>query len=157
MFLILSPDSFSLYVSHTGTTYYVSHYFTRSLPLSHLDIFRSFQSAVRAHFDLLSRGPFYIMASQDLISQFSADMNGIPPSQPDRSRTPPRHQHGWHKQYLRSVARCTYAMTTHRPFWNPSGNTASTTYIAIVPNTPNMDSTYVTVSAHTASVLTDAS
>ena len=32
MFLILSPDSFSLYVSHTGTTYYVSHYFTRTLP-----------------------------------------------------------------------------------------------------------------------------
>ena len=76
--------------------------------LSHLDIFRSFQLAVRAHFDLLSRGPVDIMASQDLISQFSSDVNGIPPSQPDRSRTPPRHQHGWHQAvYLRSVARCT--------------------------------------------------
>ena len=41
--------------------------------------------------------PVYIMASQDLISQFSPDLNAIPPSQPDRSRTPPRPQHGWHQ------------------------------------------------------------
>ena len=121
MFLILSPDSFSLSVSHTGTTYSVSHFFIYTLPLSHLDIFRSFHSAVRAHFDLLSRDPFYIMASQDLISQYSADMNGIPPSQPDRSRTPPRHQHGWHQAVPAFRGPMHYAMTTHRPFWNPSG------------------------------------
>ena len=121
MFLILSSDSLPLYVSHTGTTYYVSHFFNYTLPLSHLDTFRSFHSAVRAHFDLLSRDPLYIMASQDLISQYSADMNGIPPSQPDRSRTPPRHQHGWHQAVPAFRGPLHYAMTTPRPFWNPSG------------------------------------
>ena len=120
-FLTISQDSFSLYVSHIGTSHYVSHFFIRTLSLSHLDIFRSFQSAVRAHFHLLSRDPFYIMASQDLISQYSADMNGIPPSQPDRSRTPPRHQHGWHQAVPAFRGPMHYAMTTHRPFWNPSG------------------------------------
>ena len=86
-----------------------------------LTFHRSFQSAVRAYFDLLSRGPVYIMASQDLISQFSSDVNGIPPSQPDRSRTPPRHQHGWHQAVPAFRGPMHYAMTTHRPFWNPSG------------------------------------
>ena len=42
-------------------------------------------------------------------------------------------------------------------FLEPIRNTASTTYISIVPNTPSMDSTYGTFSAHTASVLTDTS
>ena len=97
------------------------HFFSRTLSLSHLDISRSFHSAVRANFDLLSRDPLYLMASQDLISQYSADMNGIPPSQPDRSRTPPRHQHGWHQAVPAFRGPMHYAMTTHRPFWNPSG------------------------------------
>ena len=42
-------------------------------------------------------------------------------------------------------------------FLEPIRNTASTTYISIVPNTPTMDSTYDTFSAYTASVLTDTS
>ena len=86
-----------------------------------LTLHRSFQSTLRAYFDLLSRGPVYIMASQDLISQFSSDVNGIPPSQPDRSRTPPRHQHGWHQAVPVFRGPMHYAMATHRPFWSPSG------------------------------------
>ena len=61
------------------------------------------------------------MASQDLISQYSSDLNAIPPSQPDRSRTPPRHQHGWHQTVPMFRGPMHYAMATHRPFWNPSG------------------------------------
>ena len=61
------------------------------------------------------------MASQDMISQFSSDVNAIPPSQPDRSRTPPRHQHGWHQAVPVFRGPMHYAMTTHRPFWSPSG------------------------------------
>ena len=63
----------------------------------------------------------YIMASQDLISQFSPDMNAIPPSQPDRSRTPPRPQHGWHQTVPMFRGPMHFAMTTPRPFWNPAG------------------------------------
>ena len=63
----------------------------------------------------------YIMASQDLISQFSPDMNAIPPSQPDRSRTPPRPQHGWHQTVPMFRGPMHFAMTTPRQFWNPAG------------------------------------
>ena len=42
-------------------------------------------------------------------------------------------------------------------FLEPVRNTASATYISIVPNTPTMDSTYGTFSTHTASVFTDTS
>ena len=35
----------------------------------------------------------YIMASQDLISQFSQDSNAVPAAQSDRSRTPRRPHH----------------------------------------------------------------
>ena len=42
-------------------------------------------------------------------------------------------------------------------FLEPVWDTASATYISIVPTTPTMDSTYGTFSAHTASVLTDTS
>ena len=157
MALTLSPDSFSLYVSHTGTTYYVSHFFNYTLPLSHLDIFRSFHSTVRAHFDLLSRDPLYIMASQDLISQYSADMNGIPPSQPDRSRTPPRHQHGWHQASTGVPWPDALCHDDPSTLLEPIRNTASATYVSIVPNTPTMDLTYGTFSAHAASELTDTS
>ena len=65
--------------------------------------------------------PVYIMASQDLISQFSPDLNAIPPSQPDRSRTPPRPQHGWHQTVPMFRGPMHFAMTTPRPFWNPAG------------------------------------
>ena len=97
------------------------------------------------------------MASQDLISQFNSDVNGIPPSQPDRSRTPPRHQHGWHQAV--PAFRWPDALCYGDPstFLEPVRNTASATYISIVPNTPTMDSTYGTFSTHTASVFTDTS
>ena len=62
----------------------------------------------------------YIMASQDLISQFSPDLNAIPPSQSDRSRTPPRPQHGWHQTVPMFRGPMHFAMTTPRPFWNPA-------------------------------------
>ena len=39
----------------------------------------------------------------------------------------------------------------------PIRNTASATYVSIVPNTPTMDFTYGTFSAHAASELTDTS
>ena len=65
--------------------------------------------------------PVYIMASQDLISQFSSDLNAIPPSQPDRSRTPHRPQHGWHQTVPMFRGPMHFAMTTPRPFWNPAG------------------------------------
>ena len=42
-------------------------------------------------------------------------------------------------------------------FLEPVRNTASATYISIVPNTPTMDSTYGTFSTYTASVFTDTS
>ena len=61
------------------------------------------------------------MASQDLISQFTPDLNAIPPSQPDRSRTPPRPQHGWHQTVPMFRGPMHFAMTTPRPFWNPAG------------------------------------
>ena len=56
------------------------------------------------------------MASQDLISQFSQDTNAIPASQPDRSRTPRRPQHGWHQTVPMFRGPMHYAMTTPRPF-----------------------------------------
>ena len=63
----------------------------------------------------------YIMASQDLISQFSQDRNAIPASQPDRSRTPHRPQHGWHQTVPTFRGPMHFAMTTPRPFWHPAG------------------------------------
>ena len=62
----------------------------------------------------------YIMASQDLISQFSQDTNAIPASQPDRSRTPRRPQHGWHQTVPTFRGPMHFAMTP-RPFWHPAG------------------------------------
>ena len=56
------------------------------------------------------------MASQDLISQFSQDTNAIPASQPDRSRTPHRPQHGWHQTVPTFRGPMHYAMTTLVPF-----------------------------------------
>ena len=64
---------------------------------------------------------FDIMASQDLISQFSQDTNAIPASQPDRSRTPHRPQHGWHQTVPTFRGPMHFAMTTPRPFWHPAG------------------------------------
>ena len=61
------------------------------------------------------------MASQDLISQFSQDLTAIPPSQPDRSRTPHRPQHGWHQTVPMFRGPMHFAMSTPRPFWNPAG------------------------------------
>ena len=84
--------------------------------------------------------PVYIMVSQDLISQFSPDLNAIPPSQPDRSRTPPRPQHGWHQTVPMFRGPMHFAMTTPRPFWNPAGipppPPTSTSFSARPPWTP---------------------
>ena len=82
---------------------------------------RRFQLAYCDYFDLLFFGSFYLMASQDLISQFSQDTNVIPASQPDRSRTPHRPQHGWHQTVPTFRGPMHFAMTTPRPFWHPAG------------------------------------
>ena len=76
----------------------------------------------------------YIMASQDLISQFSQDSNAIPASQPDRSRTPRRPQHVWHQTVPTFRGPMHYAMTTPRPFWHPAG----------IPPPPSMTSSFST-------------
>ena len=82
---------------------------------------RRFQLAYCDYSDLLFFGSFYLMASQDLISQFSQDTNVIPASQPDRSRTPHRPQHGWHQTVPTFRGPMHFAMTTPRPFWHPAG------------------------------------
>ena len=76
----------------------------------------------------------YIMASQDLISQFSPDSNAIPATQPDRSRTPRRPHHAWHQTVPTFRGPMHYAMTTPRPFWHPAG----------VPPPPPMTSSFST-------------
>ena len=64
----------------------------------------------------------YIMASQDLISQFSQESSGVPAAQPDRSRTPRRPDHqDWHQPVPTFRGPMHYAMTTPRPFWHPAG------------------------------------
>ena len=83
--------------------------------------YRRFQLAYCNYFDLLFVDPVYIMASQDLISQFSQDTNVIPASQPDRSRTPHRPHHGWHQTIPTFHGPMHFAMTTPRPVWNPAG------------------------------------
>ena len=76
----------------------------------------------------------YIMASQDMISQFSPDSNAIPATQPDRSRTPRRPHHTWHQTVPTFRGPMHYAMTTPRPFWHPAG----------VPPPPPMTSSFST-------------
>ena len=63
----------------------------------------------------------YIMASQDLISQFSQDANTLPAGQPDRSRTPRRHHPSWQQTAPTFHGPMHYAMATHRPIWHPAG------------------------------------
>ena len=76
----------------------------------------------------------YIMASQDLISQFSQDSNAVPAAQSDRSRTPRRPHHAWHQTVPTFRGPMHYAMTTPRPFWHPAG----------VPPPPPMTSSFST-------------
>ena len=83
--------------------------------------YRRFQLAYCNYFDLLFVDPVYIMASQDLISQFSQDTNVIPAPQPDRSRTPHRPHHGWHQTIPTFHGPMHFAMTTPRLVWNPAG------------------------------------
>ena len=98
--------------------------------------------------------PVYIMASQDLISQFSPDLNAIPPSQPDRSRTPPRPQHGWHQTVPMFRGPMHFAMTIDpSTVFESCWHTASTTDIYMVLSTPNMDSAHITFPTYTAYVL----
>ena len=101
--------------------------------------------------------PVYLMASQDLISQFSQDTNVIPASQPDRSRTPHRPQHGWHQTVPTFRGPMHFAMTTPRPFWHPAGipPPPPTSYIVLI--TPNMDSTHTTFPTYPADVLSTTS
>ena len=76
----------------------------------------------------------YIMASQDLISQFSQDSIDVPAAQSDRSRTPRRPHHAWHQTVPTFRGPMHYAMTTPRPFWHPAG----------VPLPPPMTSSFST-------------
>ena len=95
----------------------------------------------------------YIMASQDLISQFSQDTNAIPASQPDRSRTPHRPP-TWLAPNGTYVSR-TDALCNDDPssFLAACWHTSSTTDVYIVLITPNMDSAYTTFPTYTADVL----
>ena len=61
------------------------------------------------------------MASQDMISQFSQDSSGVPPGQPDRSRTPHRSHQDWHPQIPMFRGPMHYAMTASRPFISHAG------------------------------------
>ena len=61
------------------------------------------------------------MASQDMISQFSQDSAGVPPGQPDRSRTPRRSHQDGHQQIPMFRGPMHYAMTASRPFIPPIG------------------------------------
>ena len=58
---------------------------------------------------------FSIMASQDMISQFSQDPPNIPPGQPDRSRTPRRQQPGGYQHLPTFRGPLHFAMTPMRP------------------------------------------
>ena len=64
----------------------VGHYTHRSQP--------EFSSSLNRVRVLRLRSLDYIMASQDMISQFTPDTQSIPPTQPDRSRTPTRQPPG---------------------------------------------------------------
>ena len=151
--LILSQDSFSPYVSHTGTSYYVSHSFIRTLSLSHLDISRSFHSAVRANFDLLSL--HHGVPGPDLPIQRGYEWNS---SFPAGSLAHTTSSSTWLAPSSTGVpwpdALCHGDPST---LLEPIRNTASAAYVSIVPNTPTMDFTYGTFSAHAASELTDTS
>ena len=83
--------------------------------------YRRFQLAYCDYSTSYSLDPVYLMASQDLISQFSQDTNVIPASQPERSHTPHRSQHGWHQTVPTFRGPMHFAMTTPRPFWHPAG------------------------------------
>ena len=100
---------------------------------------------------------FYIMASQDLISQFSQDTNAIPASQPDRSRTPHRPQHGWHQTVPTFRGPMHFAMTTPSSLLASCWHTSSTTDVHIVLITPNMDSAHTTFPTYTADALSTTS
>ena len=79
-------------------SYHVSHISGRAAPPYHLlTPTADFSWLIAIISTYYSVAIVYIMASQDLISQFSQDTNAIPASQPDRSRTPHRPQHGWHQ------------------------------------------------------------
>ena len=113
---------FTSRLTHLGRVYHVSHVSDRMTSSYHLftptAVF-SWLIALISTYHLVA--PVCIMASQDLISQFSPDLNAIPPSQPDRSRAPPRPQHGWHQTVPMFRGPMHFAMTTPRPFWNPAG------------------------------------
>ena len=103
-------------------SHHVSHISGRVAPSYHLlTNTADFSWLIAIISTYYSVDPVYIMASQDLISQFSQDTNVIPASQPDRSRTPHRPQHGWHQTVPTFRGPMHFAMTTPRPFWHPAG------------------------------------
>ena len=127
----------SPYVSHKPghVTSCFTHLWARCPFVRHFHPYRKFQLAYCYY--PWSEHPVatvYIMASQDLISQFSQDSNAIPATQPDRSRTPRRPHHAWHQTVPTFRGPMHYAMTTPRPFWHPAG----------VPPPPPMTSSFST-------------
>ena len=155
--LILSPIRFH-FTSHTLGPRIMSHTFSIS---HYLCLTSTFSAAFLRQFERILIYYLVTLATswrpRDLISQYSADVNGIPPSQPDRSRTPPRHQHGWHQAVPAFRGPMHYAMTTHRPFWNPSGIPPPPPTSPSFPTRPPWTFTYGTFPAHAASELTDTS
>ena len=111
-----------MFHTHLGRAYHVSHISEPAVSPYHLlTPTADFSWLIALISTYYSVATVYIMASQDLISQFSQDLNAIPPSQPDRSRTPHRPQHGWHQTVPTFRGPMHFAMTTPRPFWHPAG------------------------------------
>ena len=112
------PIRFSFYVSHSGTTYSVSHYFNHTRPLSHLDNFRSFQ--IR-QFELILTYYLVTLSTSWRPRTRSPNSARIWMEFPLPSRIAHAHllviNMDGTKQYLRSVARCTMPW---RPI-DPSG------------------------------------
>ena len=99
----------------------------------------------------------YIMASQDLISQFSPDSNAIPATQPDRSRTPRRPHHAWHQ--TGTDVSWPYALCNDDPssFLASSWRTSSTTNDLILLNAPPVDPADTAFSTYTTDLFTATS
>ena len=94
-----------------------------------------------------------IMASQDLISQFTQDSPMIPASQPDRSRTPRRPHHEWHQPVPTFRGPMHYAMATRSTFLASTWGTTTATFNLYILFTPNMEqhSTKSVIPAYTSS------
>ena len=94
-----------------------------------------------------------IMASQDLISQFTQDPSMIPASQSDRSRTPRRPHHEWHQPVPTFRGPMHYAMATRSTFLASTWGTTTATFNLYILFTPNVEqhSTKSVIPAYTSS------